>query len=206
VLQAPIPADAIRDTIARIVQERGYQQSLSSTLISRIWSWFSERLETLFSRALRSRGTYLVVIGVLALLIAVALARAVIVARARRQADRHRELGATSADELAAARALAAQGAYAAAAHQLYAAAVTRLVETKRVRRHSSKTVGDYWRELRLRGDSLASPYHAFSRIYEIVAYGDGLCDADRYQQLERLAAPLLSAAEVSQLAALAAA
>ena len=206
VLQAPIPSDAIRDTIAQIVLDRGYQQSISSTLLSRGWNWLSERLNTLFSHAVNSRGTYLIVLSVLGLLIAIAVARAVIIARARRLAERHRELEATSEEQLAVARSLAAQGAFAAAAHQLYAAAVTRLVEAKRVRRHASKTVGDYWRELRAGGDSLAAQYQAFSRVYEIVAYGDGHCDAIRYGQLEQLAAPLLGAPGALQQPARAAA
>lgn len=193
-LQAPVPADAIRDTIARIVLERGYQQSITTTLLSRAWTWFSERISRLLSHATNSRGTYLIVLGILAALIVVVLARAVIVGRARRQAARRRELESTADDQLAAARGLAAQGAYVAAAHQLYAAVVSRLVEAKRVHRHASKTVGDYWRELRGAGDPHAAPYLAFSRVYDNVAYGDGVCDAGRFAQLEQLAAPILTA------------
>ena len=194
-VQGQIPAPAIRDTISRIVLERGYQRSITSTLLSRFWDWFSRLFSDLFRQAAGSRGTYLISLSVIALVIVAAIARSVIVARARRQAASQRETTLSADAQLAQARSLAAQGAFVEAAHLLYAAVVTRLVEAKRVRRHPSKTVGDYGRELRSAGDSLASAYLTFARIYDIVAYGDGLCDATRFSRLEQLAAPVLLAA-----------
>jgi hypothetical protein len=194
-LQAPIPATAIRDTIARIVLERGYRRSVTSTLLSRFWEWFSEILRRLFSQAAGSRGTYLISLTVIVAVVVIMIARSIIVARARRLAAGRREVAATADEQLAQARALSAQGAYVEAAHLLYAAVVTRLVEGRRVRRHPSKTVGDYFRDLRSAGDTLAAPYHTFATVYDIVAYGDGLCDAARYARLEQLAAPLLQVA-----------
>jgi Domain of unknown function (DUF4129) len=194
IVQAPIPAAAIRDTISRIVLERGYRRSVTSTLLSRFWDWFSDLFSRLFSQAAGSRGTYFISIGVLAVLLGTIVARAIIVSRARRLAANFRVPVATADDQLAQARALAAQGAHVQAAHLLYAAVVTRLVEGRRVRRHDSKTVGDYGRELRSAGDVLAAPYGAFATVYDIVAYGDGICDAARYARLEQLAAPVLQA------------
>ena len=193
-LQSPIPASAIRDTIARIVLERGYRRSTTSTLLSRFWDWFTDLLSRLFAQATGSRGTYLISLTLLALVALTSIARAVIVARARRLAATRREAVATAEDVLAQARALAAQGAFTDAAHLLYAAVLTRLAEHRRVRRHPSKTVGDYGRELRTLNDTLARPYRDFADTYDFVAYGDAMCDAARYERLEQLAAPLLSA------------
>ncbi|HYW50245.1 MAG TPA: DUF4129 domain-containing protein, partial [Gemmatimonadaceae bacterium] len=137
---------------------------------------------------------YMITLTVLALVIAALVARSVIIARARRQASRRAAPVIDAAAQLAQARALAAQGAYVDAAHLLQAAIVTRLVEHRRVRQHPSKTVGDYWRELRNAGDALAPAYHGFARVYDIVAYGDGLGDATRWAHLEQLAAPVLEA------------
>lgn len=190
-IPTPIPAGTIRDTLTVIVRERGYQQNVPATLLSRGWQWLSRLLDELFTNAVASRGTYLIVLGVMGLLIGVAVARAIVVARARTLAAQRRATEATAAEQLAEARGLAAQGAYVDAAHRLYAAIVTRLVETRQVRRHPSKTVGDYGRDLRASGDGLTPAYQAFARTYEVVAYGDGLCDAARYQRLEQLAAPL---------------
>lgn len=198
---APIPASAIRDTISRIVLEPGYQRSITSTLLSRFWEWFTRIIGDLFRTATASRGTYMITLGVLALVIAALVARSVIVARARRQAAR-RATPTVAADALLGqARALAAQGAHVEAAHLLHAAIVTRLVEHRRVRQHPSKTVGDYWRELRGAGDALAPVYHGFAQVYDIVAYGDGRCDATRYARLEQLAAPVFAARQPSTAA-----
>ena len=197
-LQSAIPASAIRDTIARIVLERGYRRSVTSTLLSRFWDWFSEILSRLFTQAAGSRGTYLISLSVIVIAIVASVARAVIVARARRRAASVRDRHATADEQLAEARGLAAQGAYVNAAHLLYAAVVTRLVESKRVRRHPSKTVGDYWRDLRAAGDGLAPAYRTFAAVYDVVAYGDGLCDAARWSRLEQLAAPMLHSAATS--------
>ena len=192
-LQAPIPAGAIRDTIARIVLERGYRRSVTSTLLSRFWDWLSDLLSRLFDDATGSRGTYILSLTILAAIAVTSVARAVIVARARRHAAGRRTAVATADELLAQAQALAAQGAYTAAAHGVYAAVVARLVERRQVRRHPSKTVGDYGRELRTAADPLAGTYREFARSYDIVAYGDESCDAARYAQLEALAAPLLT-------------
>jgi len=191
-LQSSIPAAAIRDTISRIVLERGYRRSVTSTLLSRGWEWVTRTLGDLFTQAAGSRGTFLITLTALVVLLVALIARAVIVARARRQAATRRDAEISADEQLAQARGLAAQGAHVQAAHLLYAAVISRLVEQKRVRRHPSKTVGDYWRELRSGSDGLAVPYQSFARMYENVAYGDGLCDATRYARLEQLAAPVL--------------
>lgn len=194
-LQAPIPAAAIRDTVSRIVLERGYQRSVTSTLLARGWDWFSDLLGKLFRQAAGSRGTYLISITLLSILVITLIARSIIVSRARRLAAHQRDVLPTADAQLARARALAAQGAFVEAAHLLHAAIVTGLVDSRRVRRHPSKTVGDYGRELRNASDPLAMSYLAFATVYDVVAYGDGVCDAMRYARLEQLASPMLQSA-----------
>ncbi len=203
-LQAPIPAEAVRDTISRIVLERGYRENLTTTLFSRFWDWFMRLLSDLFREASGSRGTYLISLSLIGIAITASIIRAILVARARREAASRREVPITADEQLAQARALAAQSAFVEAAHLLHAAVVSRLVEQKRVRRHPSKTVGDYGRELRAGGDPLTAAYQAFARVYDMIAYGDGRCDAARYAHLEALAAPMLaqSAAPLSAQAA----
>ena len=186
--QAPIAASAVRDTIARIVTERGYQRSVSSTLFSRAFDWVNRVIRDLFAQVSQNRGTYAVLLTGLGLLVLLLLARAVLLARARRLVDEQRSSIVSAAELLTQARALAIQGAYFDGAHALYAALIARLEELRRVRRHPSKTIGDYWRELRSATDPLAPTFLAFAREYEVILYGDGLCDADRYARLERSA------------------
>ena len=186
-VQVPVTPAAVRDTISSIVLERGYYRNVTSTLLSRGWEWLSRTLRDLFMQAAGSRGTYLISLSLIALTIIAIIARSVIVSRARR-----RETEASADALLAQSRGLSAQGAYVDAAHLLYAAVIARLLEARKVRRHPSKTVGDYFRELRDVSDSVATPYKAFAQTYDIVAYGDGLCDATRFARLEQLAAPML--------------
>lgn len=191
-LPSPVTPAAVRDSISRIVLERGYYRNVTSTLFSRAWEWFTRTLRDLFLQAAGSRGTYLISLTVIGVVIIAVIVRSVIVARARRQAAARRVVDATADEQLAQARGLSAQGAYVEAAHLLYAAVVTRLTEVRKVRRHPSKTVGDYFRDLRAASDPVAAPYRAFAQIYDIVAYGDGHCDAIRFARLEQLAAPML--------------
>ncbi len=190
-----IPATVVRDTIARILQAREYREDVSTTLLARAWEWITRHISDLFAQATRSKGAYILSLLLLAIVIGVSIARAVIVARARRLAAiQQRESQVTAAEQLAQSRGLAAQGAWVEAAHLLHAAVVTSLVEQRRVRRHPSKTVGDYGRDLRASGDALSADYASFAQLYDVVAYGDGLCDAPRFARLERLATPLLAA------------
>jgi hypothetical protein len=188
----PVPAGAIRDTIASIVLERGYQRSVSSTLLSRLSEWFWSSVDTILDSLRGNRSTSTVIFGVLGVLILLTVLRAVMVAHARRQAALERRAKITAAELLAEATGLAAQSLFVEAAHRLYAAVITRLEELRRVRQHPAKTLGDYWRELRNTTDPFTSPYATFARIYENVLYGDGACDATRYASLLAAAQPML--------------
>ena len=64
-------------------------------------------------------------------------------------------------------------------------------------RAHPSKTIGDYVRELRrasAKGSvgSLLNTFTDFARVYEVVVYRDGSCDANRYATLRELVVPLM--------------
>jgi hypothetical protein len=190
-LQAPVAASAVRDTIARIVLEPGYQRSVQSTLLSRLSDWFWRSVETIFSGLRDNRDITFVVYAVAAAFAILALIRAVVVARGRRRAAAELPSTASAAALYAEAENLAVQQAWLEAAHRLYAAVTTRLEELGRVRRHPSKTLGDYWRELRNAGDAFTPAYGSFARLYEVVLYGDGLCDAARYAALRDAAHPI---------------
>ncbi|MBA3889889.1 MAG: hypothetical protein H0X64_05110, partial [Gemmatimonadaceae bacterium] len=46
-----IPADAVREAVRGIAQGREYHRSLRTSLFDRVWKWFNELLERLFSAA-----------------------------------------------------------------------------------------------------------------------------------------------------------
>lgn len=92
------------------------------------------------------------------------------------------------ADRWGEAQRLAAAGRYTEAAHALYAALLDSIARGEELRLHPSKTVGDYARDLRRRSSVLLPRFRDFARSYEVVVYGIGSCDQDRYERLYALA------------------
>lgn len=91
-----------------------------------------------------------------------------------------------------AAQLSAAQGDYTQAAHWLYAALLQSLAQRERLRLHSSKTAGDYARDLRSTSSPSWSPFRRFVQAFEFVAYGRRECSRDEFEQLRALAAPVM--------------
>jgi hypothetical protein len=122
--------------------------------------------------------------------VVVLVARVAYVRWQRRDASPTRRAGggARSDDPWSEAATLAARGDYTAAAHALYGALLARLARRERLRRHPSKTAGDYARELRALASPAQAPFRAFARDYDVVVYGIGTCDAGRYARLLTLA------------------
>ena len=90
------------------------------------------------------------------------------------------------------AQELARSGDFTMAAHALYLALLEALAGQREVRLHPSKTAGDYLGELRRRSSPLVPTVRDFARSYELVAYGFRTCDAERYGQLQTLAARIV--------------
>ncbi|MCU0626191.1 MAG: DUF4129 domain-containing protein [Gemmatimonadaceae bacterium] len=188
----PIPATAVRDTVSRLLEQRAYDRGLRDTLWARAIAWIGDTLGDLFDLAARAPFGRAVALAVVMFVVAAIIGRALLVARARRRARELRPAPVTARELLAQARALARQGVFTDAAHLLHAAIVAQLAADGRVRPHPSSTVGDYARALR-RGDATTwRAYREFGRRYEVIVYGDGRCDAERWAALDALAAPLV--------------
>jgi hypothetical protein len=86
----------------------------------------------------------------------------------------------------------AARGDFTAAAHALYQALLEAVARRGEVRLHESKTLGDYVRELRARSSALFGRFRDFARAYEVVIYGIGVCDRERFERLRALALPVI--------------
>jgi hypothetical protein len=97
---------------------------------------------------------------------------------------------AVAQDPWQEAQRLAASGDYTQAAHALYAAILQAAAGRGIVRLHHAKTIGDYLRELRARASgAIVSGFRDFTRVYEVVVYGTGECDRQRFERLAQLAA-----------------
>jgi len=199
---APIPEAQIRSAVEQAFRSTAIRHM---SLKDRFWLWFADKWsafwEWFFGVVRAARAADPIAILVLAL---VALAVGAMVwqlvsswrGRARGGAPGRPWTPAEvqRGDPWAAAQQLAAEGDYTAAAHALYGALLDAAARGQQVRRHPSKTVGDYARELRARRSRLFGDFRKFAGDYEVVIYNDQRCDRERYERLFRLAVPMLSA------------
>ena len=91
-----------------------------------------------------------------------------------------------------AAQHAAGKGDYTQAAHLLYAALLQSLSQRERLRLHSSKTAGDYARDLRAKSSPSWSPFRKFVQAFEFIAYGRRECTRDEFERLRALAEPVM--------------
>jgi len=194
-----IPAAVVRDTIAAVFRQPAYDRSLRETLWSRAVAWVASVIGRLRDAVGESPAAYWVSIAVLATSVALVIARVAYVAYARREGGagaasagrRAREQAAR--DPWALAQELSAGGRYTEAAHALYRALLEWLAGRERLRLHPSKTAGDYARELRARSSGAFTRFRDFARAYDVVVYGLGSCDRERYERLYALATAVVS-------------
>lgn len=201
VLLDEIPERTIHEAVTAIFRARTYQRS---TFLDRIWNWLLELLHHLFAwltpgfHALkRSPLLYWAVIATAVVLVAATIARWIYVWQAqglRRAASEEWEqhVGGARGDAWAAAQQLAARGNYTAAAHALYAALLDAGASQQQLRVHPSKTTGDYVREVRRRSPPAFPVFRDFARSYDLVIYGVGECNRERYERLFSLALPIV--------------
>jgi Domain of unknown function (DUF4129) len=192
VRDAQLQHRAVQDTIAAVFRQRGYDRSLSQTL----WDRVLEFLWEMVRRALNAFNQSPIAGRIITILVAVAilliLLRTIIAVAAGDitfgGVDGIRTGAGGAADRWGEAQRLAAAGRYTEAAHALYAALLDSIARGEELRLHPSKTVGDYARDLRRRSSVLLPPFRDFARSYEVVVYGIGSCDQDRYERLYALA------------------
>lgn len=202
-----LPAEAVRDTVTAVFRQRAFDRSLRETLWNRLLAWVGRLVDRARDAAADSPVVYWSSIAILGALVALVVARVAYLAYARRSAAAlagpgRAMWGGRARDPLAIARELSAAGRFTEAAHALYAALLDRLSRQERLRLHPSRTAGDYARALRARGSRAYGPFREFVRVYDVVVYGLGHCDAERYARLDALAAPLLSLAALDAPAA----
>lgn len=192
---APWGAEAVRDTIAAVVRHPDYQRALTDSLWNRIGRWIVERIADLVAGIRGSPMGRTVTIALLVLVVALIVARIVIginAERAARRTPRAPRTAGTGAAMFSDAERLAAAGDYTGAAHALFAALLAACAARGEIRLHSSKTTGDYARELRMRQSASLRPFQAFRARYDRVIYGDLQCSADDYAALSREAQSLI--------------
>jgi Domain of unknown function (DUF4129) len=181
----------VTNALTAVFRQRAYDRSTPQTIMGRIWQWLSDHLAHGVRAFVHTRGAAWILLGGLALL-ATGLVVHLLTSRvgdapgAAWRTSRRR--GEWTGDPWATAQRLAAAGNYTDAAHALYQGLLRALARRDNLRLHESKTVGDYARELRARSSQRVTPFREFARTYEVVVYGLGTCDQDRYDRLHSLA------------------
>jgi hypothetical protein len=193
-------AAAIRDTIARVFDAASYDRSARTTIGGLILDAIGRVFRFLFDVIGRSPSLREFMLWSGFAILGVITVRFVYVARQRARLSAFRNpahvQGTRAADPWLSAQAAAAAERYTEAAHLLYAALLQALSVTERVRLHTSKTAGDYSRELRARSSPAWPPFRNFVRAFELVVYGRRECDRAQFERLRSLAAPLVQERE----------
>jgi Domain of unknown function (DUF4129) len=193
-LQSPLTV-AVRDTIASVFSQRAYDRTVGESLWDRFVNYVLDLLTRIFQVVGTSKLTRPIVIAILAILVLLVVSRIAIAVRTAALTDGPRRVRGhfgRRMDPWAEAQRLAAAHQYTDAAHALYAALLDGVARREDLRVHPSKTVGDYLRELRRRSSTLIPSFRDFARLYEVVVYGLGVCDRERYERLHALAVRMM--------------
>lgn len=176
----------IHDTVAAIARQPIFAPARRS-LLGRMIQYVLERIAEAINLIRGSPNARLLVIVALIAIGVVVVARVV---AGRRMDAAHTakgargRIGSSRVDAWSAARELAATGDYTGACHALYAAVLDAFARDGTVKRHASKTSGDYVRELRMRGSPAVRDFRDFAGDFDRVIYGHGDASADDYERL----------------------
>jgi len=191
----------IHDTVAAIVRQPEFAGGGRESLLGRFLRYVLENIREFLSQFRGSANARYVVIAALVALILIVIARIAVARDVDAQMRRRGVAGrgsAAGADPWSAARGLALAGDFTAASHALYAGLLERMARHGEVAIHSSKTGGDYWRELRRRGSPLAGDFRAFAQRFDRAMFGVGSATAADFDELVGLAERVSSARRVA--------
>jgi hypothetical protein len=182
----------IHDTVAAIARQPAYAVPLRRSILGRAIGFLFDRLSDLLELIKGSRDFRFVVIAAAGLVVLAVAGRIVIARQSDISAGRGgrglRGARGEYQDPWAFARELASSHDYLGASHALYAAVVDTLTRGGAIKFHTSKTSGDYTRELRWRGSPAFDDFRAFARQFDRTVYGSTLVNADDYERLARVA------------------
>lgn len=192
----PTSNSAIADTVAAVLRSRDFVAhntvSIGQLVAEWIWSVVVRFLG--FAASHPAVGFVLkLALGAILLVILARIAYGLLVRYSPATLGRQHFDSDHGTDWWRTAQQRAADNDYTGAAHALYLALLGFAARRGLVSLHESKTTGDYLREVRRRPDAIDLPRFAdFTRSYETVIYGIGICDQERYARLSNLAAVLL--------------
>lgn len=192
----PTSNSAIADTVAAVLRSRDFvaHNTVSIGQLVAEWIWSAVVRFLGFTASHPAVGFVLkLTLGAILLVILARIAYGLLVRYSPATLGRQHFDSDRGTDWWHTAQQRASDNDYTGAAHALYLALLGIAARRGLVSLHESKTTGDYLREIRRRPDAIDLPRFAdFTRSYETVIYGIGICDQERYTRLSNLAAALL--------------
>ncbi len=181
----------VHDTVAAIARQPIYATPLRQSIAGRVLRFIVEQVADFFNAMKGSSNGRFVVIAAVVVVALVIVARLALSSRVdeRRRRTQAGARGATArADYWSAAASLAAAGDYVGASHALYAAVLESMSRAGAVKFHSSKTSGDYVRELRRRRSPAMQDFRAFARDCDRIIYGTSAATEAEYRAVTEAA------------------
>jgi hypothetical protein len=184
-------AKQIHDTVAAIVRQRAYAVPVRQTLLGRVIKFIGDELRDLIELVGGWGNARIIVIVAVALLV-VAIAGRILVGqrieRRRQTAGSLQIVGSSRRDYWVLAAELEQRGDFIAASHALYLAVLDALGRSGALSFHTSKTAGDYVRDLRQRRSPSLDAFQSFTGRFERDVFGAEPPNAVTYRRLVELA------------------
>ena len=185
-------AKQIHDTVAAIVRQRAYAIPVRQTLLGRVLKFIGDRLRDLIELVGGWENARIIVIVAVVLLL-IAIAGRIVIGRRieqrRQTAGSLQVVGSSRRDYWALAAELEQRGEFLGASHALYLAVLDSLGRSGALSFHTSKTVGDYVRDLKQRRSPSLPAFQEFGSRFEHDVFGAEAPSAVTYRGLAELAA-----------------
>ena len=184
-------AKQIHDTVAAIVRQPAYATPVRRTLLGRLFKFLGDEFRDLIQLLGGWQNARVVVILGVALLVLAIVARVVVGRRIelrRQTAGSLRIVGSSRRDYWALSAELEQRGDFVGASHALYLAVLDALARGGDLTFHTSKTIGDYVRDLRQRRSPSLESFREFGRRFERDVFGAEAPSAVTYRGLAELA------------------
>jgi hypothetical protein len=185
-------ARQVHDTVAAIASEPRYAGNARASLFGRLVRFLWNELGDLIQFIRGTVDARIVLALAIAVVVVIIVARVIVAQRIAENASRRRSRGGARldgrADYWTRARDEAAAGRYAEACHFVYAAVIDGLSRQGLVTYHSSKTSGDYARDLRRTAPPSYADFRSFARQFDRVIFRESNIAMSDYEQLRESA------------------
>ncbi|MEO7083278.1 MAG: DUF4129 domain-containing protein [Gemmatimonadaceae bacterium] len=194
---SPWTAAQVHDTVAKIASDPAYGPGNRVSLISRLFRFLFEKFVELLKFLNGTVDARVFLYAVLAIVGGLIVARLVVAQRLAEGSGGGRSRSGARLDGRAdywrMSLAAAASGQYGEASHFAYAAVIDDLSGRGLIKYHSSKTSGDYARDLRRTAPPLHADFRAFARQFDRVIFRESTVGVRDYEAIRDAAVRIMA-------------